>query len=342
VVVDNHRFVDYFENESGERSNIYSNLYLNLSEFESGAVFFDLDVAWTATLKRSYLLPVLRKQGVKIVALIYDIMEITHFQYFTEYFTYTFMEFIGAHIQYADLTIVTTQASFDILEEFSRNAGVGTVPGIVANLGADFKQKTEVTLNVREDIEKIAAKGKYILMVGTIEPRKNHQLVLEAFDKGIDEMGYNLIFAGRIGWKCEEFLVHLQEHPLYNKRIFHLSDASNTDIDFLYHHAFLVAFPTHMEGFGLPLVEALERGVPVIATNIEVLKEIGKEYCYYFEDDSAEDFIRCLRSIEKEKDLYMQKRECLKSYRPVTWDQSAKIMMDAILSIGNDGKESYG
>ena len=274
-VIDNDRFLRYFENGYGARSNVYSNKYIKIEDIGRGSVFFDIDVSWTATLKRSYLLPRLKEQGVYIVAQIYDIMAITHYQYFTEHFTYTFMEYIGAHLLYANIIIVSTKASLKILKEFARKIGVGEINGVVANLGADFQKGDMASQQVRDKIKQIASYGKNILLVGTIEPRKNHKLVLNAFNKGLDKLGYNIIFAGRIGWKNELFLDELHKHPCYQKRIFHIADAENLEIDYLYKHSKVVAFPTHMEGFGLPLVEALEHGVPVIATDIDVLKEIG-------------------------------------------------------------------
>lgn len=332
IVIDNERFMKYFEDEIGEQDNLSSHISLDINDLESGSVFFDLDVAWTSNLKRSYLLPILKRNGVKIAAQIYDIMEITHFQYFETYFTYTFMEYIGAHLLYSDLIIVSTRASLRILEEFAHKCGIKHINGVVAHLGADFKPQTSATSEVRPEVKKIGAMGKYLLMVGTIEPRKNHQLVLDAFDKGLDDLGINIIFAGRIGWIKQEFLDRMYNHKQYGKRIFHIDKASNADIDYLYKNAFVVAFPTHMEGFGLPLVEALERQTPVVATNIDVLKEIGKNYCEYFEDDNVDDFIKCVRKLMKQSN-YEGKKRLLKNYQVFTWDESAKIMMDAILDL---------
>lgn len=331
-IVDNNRFLEFFERNIGNKEEIFNGTYLEIEEMKEGDIFFDLDVAWSATLKRSYLLPKLKKQHVKIVAQIYDIMAITHFQYFTEHFTYTFMEFIGAHLLYADTIIVSTKASLKILEEFALKVGAGPIEGKVAYLGADFKRNVNENVKVQSKVDEIVQKEKYILMVGTIEPRKNHQLVLDAFNKGIANLGYNLVFAGRIGWKNEKFLHDMETHPYYGKRIFHIANASNADIDYLYSNAFLVAFPTHMEGFGLPLVEALEHGVPVVATDIDVLKEIGGDYCYYFKANDVQDFVKQIEQIQNNEKIYIEKKEKLRTYCPITWDQSANQMKEIILN----------
>lgn len=334
-IIDNEKFVNYFEKDIGNRKNVYSNMFILIEELVAGSVFFDLDVAWSATLKRSFLLPILKQKNIYIVAQIYDIMAITHFQYFMMHFTYEFMEFIGAHIQYADRIIVSTKASLNILQNFAKELGLNDINGVVAHLGADFKKTKNQNLSVQKKVRNVVKKGKYILMVGTIEPRKNHKLLLDAYDNGLNELGYNIVFAGRKGWKNESFLERLYCHDDYNKRIFHITDATNADIDYLYTKAFLVAFPTHMEGFGLPLVESLERGTPVIATDIDVLREIGKEYCYYFRPNDVESFINCIKEIESNTQSYIQKKHILKTYKPTTWDESFEIMKNTILSVGS-------
>lgn len=336
-VIDNARFLNFFEEGKGVRATVYSNTYIRTEDIKEGSVFFDIDVAWTATLKRSYLLPKLKAQGVLIAAQIYDIMAITHFQYFTLHFSYTFMEYIGAHLMYADLIIVSTHASLDILRDFAAKVGIEHINGCVAYLGANFQKRDDTKKDVRAEIKAIATRGKFILMVGTIEPRKNHKLLLDAFDFGLKELDYNIIFAGKIGWKNEDFLEKMRAHPCYETRIFHVGEVADSEVDYLYKHAKVVAFPTHMEGFGLPLVEALERGVPVIATDINVLKEIGKDYCYYFEDDSVEAFTACIRDIEKDPVAYKRRHEALKKYRPTTWEESAKIMAGAIVELAESG-----
>jgi Glycosyltransferase len=329
-VIDNIRFLACFDQEIEERDNVYSNLSIEIGEIEAGNVFFDLDVSWTSCLKRSFLLPILKQNGVKIVAQIYDIMAITHFQYFTLHFTYTFMEFIGAQLLYADIIIVSTKASLLILKDFAQKCGIKNFRGVVAPLGSDFKRHSTFEYEVQSKVKEISKLNKYILMVGTIEPRKNHQLVLKAFDNGLKNLELNIVFAGRIGWIDEQFLDYMYHHKQYGKRIFHIDNATNSDIDYLYKNAFIVAFPTHMEGFGLPLVEAIGRNVPVVATNIDVLKETGKDFCEYFDEDNIEEFIQIVYKLVKKPDYYQYKKNILQRYKPFTWDESAQIILSTI------------
>ena len=73
-------------------------------------------------------------------------------------------------------------------------------------------KKSNDVKEIRNEIIQIKEKGNYVLMVGTIEPRKNHKYVIKAFEKQLFEDGVNLIFAGRIGWNVQEFVSYVKDH----------------------------------------------------------------------------------------------------------------------------------
>jgi len=133
-------------------------------------------------LKRSWLFPVLRKQGVQIAVHIYDVIPITEPFYCHEFTTICFMEYLGAQLKYADLIISNAQATVYALNKIIEQTEVQRINAKVVKLGSDLKQYTYEN-EVRERIKKIAQAGKYVLMVGTVEPRKNHKFVLESFEQ---------------------------------------------------------------------------------------------------------------------------------------------------------------
>ena len=256
-----------------------------------------------------------------LVSMIYDIMAITHFQYFFSGFTYEFMDFIAAHILYDDLILVNTQFSREALLDFAKNVGVSDMQVETIPLGGDFQCSDKNLEPVREKIKTIADKKPYLLLVGTIEPRKNHCLIYEAYKRELYQREINIIFAGRIGWIEQEFMDRLYNDPDFDKRIFHFSDASNADLHYLYLHAFAVAFPTHMEGYGLPIVEALVNGAVVIASDIPVLREVGADYCVYFKENNASDFALKTADLMQDSERYAELKAHIATYQPFTWDQ---------------------
>lgn len=321
--IDNTAFCNYYLDKNGKKNKMITKQIVPLKDICNGTVFFDLDAAWMSRVKRSYLLPILNQQGARIIAHIYDIISITHPQYCLERGVYNFMDYIGAHLQYADEMIVNAKATVDELKKLAERLGVKLPKCHVVPLGADFGEVEVVEEGqVPEKITMLAKERPYILMVGTIEPRKNHKLLLEAYDKGLKEMGYNIVMAGYMGWNMEEFGEKLRAHPDYEKRIFHLEGLNDKGISYLYQHAKFVAFCSYTEGFGLPVIEAINRGVPVVAADIPVSREVAEDCCIWFEQDNAGDLCRIVAEHGNSMEKYDRAKDMLKDYDISSWEKS--------------------
>ncbi len=306
-----------------------------IEDFSEGDVFFDLDSAWISPLKRSWLLPQLKVQGVKIVVQIYDIIPVMHPEYCHAYTVLSFLEYLGAHLTNADLMIANAQATIDAMRVLTEETGSPMPETAVVPLGCDFSEKKDAVRDrnaVREKIRKIPEKGKYILMVGTIEPRKNHAYVLNAFDQTLFEQGVNLVFAGRIGWNMADFAERIQSHPQQGKQFYHIPDGNDDEIAWLYENAYAVALPSLDEGFGLPIIEAFLHGTPVLASDIPVLREVGRNDCTYFKVSNTASFIEKVLELLANEQQYQKLKKHLLLYRPYTWCESAKRMWDIVNS----------
>ena len=328
--INNDAFCQYYRYGKGVKNKMITRERIELSEMTEGDVFFDLDAAWMCRVKRSWLLPILKKQGVRIVAHIYDIISITHPQYCLERGVYNFMDFIGAHLQYADDIIVNAQATVDELQRLTQRLRISLPTCHVVPLGADFAKQEIITEDqVPKNVVEAVQNRPYILMVGTIEPRKNHKLLLEAYDKGLKEMGYNIIMAGYMGWNMEGFEQKLESHPDYGKRIFHFTGLDDKAIAFLYQHAKFLAFCSYTEGFGLPIIEAIQRGTPVLAADVPVLREVGGDYCVWFEQDNAEELCEAVEQ-NKKNSQYRKIKEIIDKYISVTWRECMDLVRDIL------------
>jgi O-antigen biosynthesis alpha-1,2-rhamnosyltransferase len=128
------------------------------------------------------------------------------------------------------------------------------------------------------------ASGSIYLVVGTIEPRKNHALILDAFDslwsKGA---AVSLCIFGRLGWRSEELVKRIRGHNQFGRRLFWFESGKDAELDYAYRNASALIFASECEGFGLPLVEAMLYGLPVLASDIPVFREVGAGYPRYFD-----------------------------------------------------------
>lgn len=321
--IDNNAFTDYYVHHKGIKEKMITKIKVPLSEMGQGTVFFDLDAAWMCRVKRSYLLPVLKKQGAQIVAHIYDIISITHPQYCLERGVYNFMDYIGAHLQYADKFIVNAQATTKELEKLAAQLQCGLPPCEVVPLGADFQENRHIReVDIPPEVAGAVAEGPFIVMVGTLEPRKNHKLVLEAYDRGLKEMGYHVIFAGYMGWNMERFAEQLHSHEDFGKGIYHFEGLDDNAISYLYQKARFLAFCSYTEGFGLPIIEAIQRGTPVIASDIPVSREVAGDYPVWFTQDNVEEFCERVREYDQDETRYQACRDRLKEYKGQTWAET--------------------
>lgn len=326
-VIDKKRFTEVFGEGDSDRKGLVTGVSLKPEDFEEGSLFFDIDSVWNARVKRSWLFPELKKRSIKICTQLYDIIPITHPQYCHEVTTLNFMNYLGANIKYADLIITSAKATERQLKEITDKAGLEQKKCAVVPLGSDFRKKENSDEKPDKEVTEIATKGKYILMVGTIEPRKNHSLVLDALDEKLADLGVNVVFAGRIGWNVSELENRIKTHPKLNKNLFFVTGANDATIDFLYKNAYMVAFPTFDEGFGLPIIESFQRGTPVIASDIEVLREVGGDFADYFKLNDRNAFIAVIEKYLENPKLYEEKKKRLKDFVPYTWDESADEML---------------
>ena len=136
-----------------------------------------------------------------------------------------------------------------------------------------------------------------LLMVGTLEPRKGHLLALDAFDmlwaEGVEA---NLVILGHEGWHAEPLVNRLNSHAQSGRKLFWLNAADDDVLLRAYGAASGLLAASEAEGFGLPLIEAARHGLPILARDIPVFREVAGDNAYYFQGDSAKSLKEAVRS----------------------------------------------
>jgi glycosyltransferase involved in cell wall biosynthesis len=136
---------------------------------------------------------------------------------------------------------------------------------------------------------------KFILCVGTVEKRKNQLTVLKAFHE-LNEQGLSLVFIGRETDYAAELKTYIQANNLGEKVIF-LKNISQEDLPVIYQLAGIFIYASEFEGFGIPVLEGLRSGIPVIAANASSLPEVGGEAVVYFDPHSVEELTMRLKEV---------------------------------------------
>lgn len=142
--------------------------------------------------------------------------------------------------------------------------------------------------------DKYGLPDKYIMTLSTLEPRKNIRLLLEAYTNIQDKISYDLVLVGRKGWKMDEVL------KKYNKegRIHITGFVDDEHISVIYKNAMCFVFPTLYEGFGLPPVEALALGTPVLSSDAASMPEVLRKQAEYFKSNDLEELTQKLLKLE--------------------------------------------
>lgn len=160
-------------------------------------------------------------------------------------------------------------------------------------LGADFTdgEADESWLNIGDN-------EPFFLMVGTIEPRKGHALVLDAFEQYWASGGKaRLVLIGKSGWNTRLLELRLRNHPENGKRLSVHTNVSDTQLRGAYASAHALIMASYLEGFGLPVVEAGRLGCPVILSDLPVFREVaaGAAQADFFSSGDVDGLIDCIK-----------------------------------------------
>ncbi len=175
----------------------------------------------------------------------------------------------------------------------------------VIYLAADNDIKKDIIL---ADVSKVKIKyktgDKYLLHTGTLNPRKNLEFLIRVYSQIVKSYpDYNLVIVGKKGWYYEGLFTLTRQLGLENKVIF-AGYIADEDKSALYKGAQLFLFPSHYEGFGLPPLEAMSIGVPVISSNTSSLPEIVENAGILLSPSDELSWVRSIKSILSDRKLH--------------------------------------
>lgn len=223
----------------------------------------------------------------------------------------------------ADLAIYNSQVTQNSAEEHMGR--IGRVPrGLVAHLGVELPAADPSALPATMPLEEA-----YFLCVGTIEPRKNHLFLVDVWERiekqvPPQEMPH-LIICGQRGWKNEEFFFRLDNSRLKGRFIHEVAGLSDGAIAALLDNAAGVVFPSLSEGYGLPVLEAAGRNVPVICAELPVYRELLADIPVYASVNDSYLWIRRIMSLAQKRRAGQRPQE--EAFAPPTWTEHFNLVL---------------
>ena len=325
-----HRLREELARRRRQRAHPPEHADLAIGSWPTPSYFFDMEAAWHDHEPRSVLLPQLRRSGVSPVALIADVMPELWPEWFDPAPTVKFIDFLRSHLRNSEHLVCISECSRRDAIALAERIGVDPLPTTsVTTMGADFTVRQAPTV---PDAEVTAL--RYALCVSTVEPRKNHALVLDAYDVLRDEVDdFGVVFVGKVGWKTETLIERIRSHPDLGTRIHWFERVDDPALDGLYEAAHCAVMPSFYEGFGLPIIEALSRGVPTLSSNGGALPEAGGDWVDYFDPASVTELVALLRAHLDDTAYHDECRRRLAAYVAPTWADGAAMILEAFADL---------
>lgn len=282
----------------------------------------------------------LKARGVPIHFIVYDLLPI-QFPHFFPPHQHDFERWLRSLAGVGDGAICISQTVAKDLRHWMNHFGPEREKALHINwfhLGADLLDSLPSMGMPAESaytLDKIASAPSF-LMVGTVEPRKGYLQVLRAFTEiWKSGLNVNLVIVGREGWKglldaqrqtIPHIVGSLQMHPELGGRLLWLDDVSDEYLTQIYANSSCLIAASEGEGFGLPLAEAAQIGLPVIARDIPVFREILGDYPHYFSGLDAHDLATAVKTWISSCDTSRPRTAQSASF--CSWTQSSRRILE--------------
>jgi len=214
--------------------------------------------------------------GLRIISVVHDLIPIKFPQFVDPPSDYLYNYFLHL-IDNSDKVFCVSKCTQADLEEFISDNGRSPMPTEVICLGANLPAISDPTeINDLEIRERLRG-GRFALAVGTFEIRKNYSLLIDLWDELLADPSFDLdlVIVGRPGWCVDDVIARLEGLRDFGSRVLWFKRMSDAGLSWLYEHCHITLFPSLYEGWGLPVVEALQHGRVVIASNRGGIPEAG-------------------------------------------------------------------
>lgn len=318
-----------------------------LDQFPENSIVLFVGIDFIKGRKRSRIIDVLKSSGVnrKVLTsqLIYDFTPVLYPQFHVQETCDGYIPFLQHISQRFDHILYGGRTAQRDGIEMQKSRGWPTPPSNYIEFGSNFEKRS--TANIEEQqhydaeiLKKFNIDKNFIMTVGTIEPRKNHEMLYKAYitllnRKDIDITKLpKMLFIGKKGWKTHDFLAVLEADERVKDKIILLTPTDD-ELDVFYRHCLFTLLPSFYEGWSLTLPESLSYGKFCLTSDVAPLRETGRdlvEYIHPLDTYAWADRIYYYSTrpeILINKEVYIQQ-----NWKPRTWQESTAMLMNAISS----------
>jgi glycosyltransferase involved in cell wall biosynthesis len=272
------------------------------------------------------------KRSLKVMN-IYDLTFIKYPNYIDSVVK-TYANRIKHCLQWTDLILTISESSKNDIIKYLQVPPERIYVTPLASRYDSHDLSVEVTEELKQSVNYDFSQP-YILFVSTIEPRKNILALISAFNelKQKSKIEQHLILVGQKGWHHKPIFAAIERSP-WNSQIHHLDYLSDELVALLYSQTDVFVYPSHYEGFGLPVLEAMTIGAPVITSNTSSLPEVAGDAALLIDPDDptqlADAILKVISDSQLRNELIQKGRARAKLY---SWERTAKETLKAYKSL---------
>ncbi len=303
-------------------------------EYATGDVFFGLDLQPQVQVAHRKFYQKLRREGVSVYFTVYDLLSLEFPDYFPRENFEGFSNWLNV-IAETDGAITISRETSEHLRLWLKNHGPKSNSQFKIDnfkLGADVQSILPSQGNSSKRVlvlEQLQGSISF-LMVGTLEPRKAYEQVLEAFERLWQEgLPLNLVLVGKQGWMVEELVGQLRSHHELNRRLFWLEGISDEYLKQVYLSCTCLIAASYGEGFGLPLIEAAQHKLPIIARDLPVFREVAGKNAFFFQAKNPMELANNIQEWIKIFEIGQHPRS--EQIPWITWKQSAEQLLNKLI-----------
>ncbi len=223
---------------------------------------------------------------------------------------------------------ISSASKNDIIKKYELPANkiAVTYPGIPPS---PRLRRARKKLNMDNVLKKYNVGKNYILFVGTIQPRKNIVKLIEAFSK-IVAGDLQLVIIGKPGWMYEEIYATPKKFGV-EKRVKFLEAVTDEELPYFYKNAVCFVLPSLYEGFGMPILEAMQNGCPVVTSNVSSMPEAGGDAALYVDPNNIEDITDKITKVISDKNLREQMiKKGYEQVKKFSWEKTARATLKVL------------
>lgn len=291
--------------------------------FEPGSLFFDCEASWHNQPARAELLPMLQSGGARTAMLGLDALPFERPEWFVPVIGRKFRDHVGAHLAAGSFVVCISEDTRSRLAAVAHDLDAPAMDGAVMPLGSDWPAPT-ADLTPPPGVPE-----RFVLCVGTIEPRKNHGMLLDAWQR-LEVLepdpvrgSVGLVIVGRLGWRSDELARRLRRLHRSDRRVQWLRTVDDTQLAALYRDATAVVMPSLDEGLGLPVLEARRNAVPVLAGNRGGLPEALGGGGILLDPEDVDGWSRAMAALLDDEVQRQMLVRASAADPPPTWDDAA-------------------